>query len=159
MSASHDSFVFDIWYFAGLASDIGKGKMLRREIAGEPICIGRQDSGQDGSSLFAMRDICPHRAAPFSKGCIKDGTVECPYHGWRFGIEDGACKEIPALTPDQEMETEKIKVRTFPVRQEGQLIWVYIAADKRFTGTPDINPPKFPFANRRAIMDLSLIHI
>ena len=80
-------FVFDIWYFAGLASDIRKGQMIRREIAGEPICLGRQDDDE----LFAMRDICPHRAAPFSKGCIKDGTVECPYHGWRFGIDDGAC--------------------------------------------------------------------
>ena len=152
MSASQNSFVFDIWYFAGLASDIRKGQMIRREIAGEPICIGRQDDG----SLFALRDICPHRAAPFSKGCIKDGTVECPYHGWRFGIDDGACKEIPALTPDQTLETEKIKVRTFPVRQEGQLIWVYVAADKRFTGSPEIDPPAFPFANRRAIMDDSL---
>ena len=70
MSASQNSFVFDIWYFAGLATDIRKGQMIRREIAGEPICLGRQEGG----SLFALRDICPHRAAPFSKGCIKDGT-------------------------------------------------------------------------------------
>ena len=60
-------FVFDIWYFAGLASDIRKGQMIRREIAGEPLCLGRQEGG----SLFALRDICPHRAAPFSKGCLK----------------------------------------------------------------------------------------
>jgi len=81
------TFVFDIWYFAGLSTD-----------------------------------------APFSAGCIKDGTVECPYHGWRFGIDDGACKKIPALTSDHPMETEKIKVRIFPAREDGQLIWVYIAS-------------------------------
>jgi len=69
-------FVFDIWYFAGLSSDVKAGKLVRREIAGEPICVGRRDDG----SLFAMRDICPHRAAPFSAGCLKGGTVECPYH-------------------------------------------------------------------------------
>jgi len=146
-------FVFDIWYFAGLASDIRKGAMVRREIAGEPICLGRKKDG----SLFALRDICPHRAAPFSKGCIKDETVECPYHGWRFGISDGACQEIPALTSDQSMETEKIKVRTYPLREDGALIWVYIAADKRFAGHPAIDPPAFPFAHRPAIMDDSLI--
>jgi len=145
--------VFDIWYFAGLSSDVARGKMVRREIAGEPISLGRKDDG----SVFALRDICPHRAAPFSAGCIKDGTVECPYHGWRFGIDDGACKEIPALTSEQSMETEKIKVRTYPTREEGELIWVYIAKDKRFNGTPKINPPSFPFANRRAIMDDDLI--
>jgi len=152
MSASQTDLVFDIWYFAGLSTDIGRGKMIRLEIGDHPICIGRQDDG----SLFALRDICPHRAAPFSKGCIKDGTVECPYHGWRFGLEDGACKEIPALTAEQSMETEKIKTRTFPVRQDGKLIWVYIAADKRFAGTPDIDPPQFPFANRKVIMDDNL---
>ena len=149
---SHQNLVLDIWYFAGLVTDIPKGQMIRREIAGEPICVGRQETG----GFFALRDICPHRAAPFSKGCIKDGRVECPYHGWQFGIEDGACKEIPALTKDQSLETEKIKVRTYPLRQEGQLLWVYIAADKRFSGAPDIDPPAFPFANRRAVMDDSL---
>ena len=81
-------FVFDIWYFAGLSRDVARGKMARIEIAGEPITLGRNEDG----SLFALRDICPHRAAPLSKGCIKDNTVECPYHGWRFGIDDGACK-------------------------------------------------------------------
>ena len=146
------NFVFDIWYFAGLSSDIAKGKMLRREIAGEPITLGRDESG----TVFAMRDICPHRAAPLSKGCIKSGTVECPYHGWRFDITDGACQEIPALTADQAMETEKIKVRVFPAKEQGQLIWVYIAADKRYAGPPAIEPPQFPFAHRRAIMDDSL---
>ena len=147
--STNATFVFDIWYFAGLSSDVKRGKMVRREIAGEPITLGRREDG----TVFAMRDVCPHRAAPFSAGCIKDGTVECPYHGWRFGIDDGACKEIPALTSEQPMETEKIKVRVFPAREEGQLIWVYIAADKRFTGPPPINPPSFPFATRKATMD------
>lgn len=152
MSAS-PAFVFDIWYFAGLSADVKPGEMVRREIAGHPITLGRREGG----TVFAMRDVCPHRAAPFSAGCIKDGTVECPYHGWRFGIDDGACKEIPALTSEQKLETEKIKVRVFPAREEGQLIWVYIASDKRFTGTPPIDPPAFPFAARKAILDDDLV--
>ena len=151
--ASGVNFVFDIWYFAGLSTDITKGEMVRIEIAGEPISLGRDKNGV----VFAMRDICPHRAAPLSKGCIKSGTVECPYHGWRFDVIDGACQEIPALTADQSVETEKIKVRIFPAREIGSLIWVYIAADKRFIGSPDIEPPSFPFAHRRALMDDSLI--
>ena len=138
------TFVFDIWYFAGLSTDVKRGKMVRREIAGEAMTVGRRDDG----SVFAMRDVCPHRAAPFSAGCIKDGTVECPYHGWRFGIEDGACIEIPALTSEQPMETEKIKVRIFPAREEGQLIWVYIASDKRFAGTRALCAPSMVVAVR-----------
>lgn len=136
------AFVLDIWYFAGLSSDIAKGQLVRRVIAGEPITLGRKQSGE----LFALRDVCPHRAAPMSAGKIKDGTVECPYHGWRFGIEDGVCQEIPALCADQSFETQKIKLRKFPAREDGQLLWVYIASDKRFMGTPPIDPPSFPFA-------------
>ena len=147
------SFTLDIWYFAGLSGDLRNGQMLRRVIAGEPINLGRDESGK----IFAMRDICPHRAAPLSKGCLKDGTVECPYHGWRFGIEDGACKEIPALTSKQTLETDKIKIRTFPVREDGQLIWVYISANPKDISPPAINPPQFPFATRKRAIDDSVI--
>lgn len=147
------TFVNDIWYFAGLSGDIKKGGLIRRVIADQPITLGRR---QDGT-VFAMRDICPHRAAPLSAGQIKDDTVECPYHGWRFGIDDGACKEIPAMCQGQSFASGKIKVRTFPAREEGQLIWVYIAANKRFSGTPEIDPPTFPFATRKPVMDDNLV--
>ena len=142
-------FVFDIWYFAGLSADFKTGGMVRREIAGEPVTLGRRKDG----TIFALRDICPHRAAPLSAGQIKDDTVECPYHGWRFRTDDGACTEIPALCSDQAMDTEKIKVRAFPTREQEQLVWIYLARDKRFRGEPPIDPPAFPFANRKPIMD------
>jgi len=51
------------------------------------------------------------------------------------------------------MNTAKIKVRTFPVRESGQLIWVYMAKDKRFSGVPKIDPPAFPFAARKASLE------
>jgi len=146
------SFTLDIWYFAGLSSDLRKGQMTRRVIAGQPINLGRDETGQ----IFAMRDICPHRAAPFSAGCLKDGTVECPYHGWRFGIRDGVCKEIPALTKDSDINPEKIKVRTFPAREDGALIWVYITANPKEITAPKINPPQFPFAARKPALQDSV---
>ncbi|WP_409432430.1 Rieske 2Fe-2S domain-containing protein [Litorimonas sp. RW-G-Af-16] len=152
MADKASDFVFDIWYFAGLSNDVARGQLVRREIAGEPITLGRNEDG----TVFAMRDVCPHRAAPLSSGCLKSGTVECPYHGWRFGIEDGACQEIPALCEGQNMDTQKIKVRIFPTQENGALIWVYIAADKRFAGHPKISPPAFPFATGRAVIDDNL---
>lgn len=148
-----NNFVYDIWYFAGFSGEIKKGDLIRKVIAGEPITLGRK---QDGS-VFALRDICPHRAAPLSAGKMKDDTVECPYHGWRFGVDDGACKEIPALCSGQELETQRIKVRTYPARENGQLIWVYVSQDKRFTGTPPIEPPAFPFADKPPLLDDDLI--
>eukprot|EP00798_Chlamydomonas_sp_ICE-L_P005946 gene5946-33522_t len=40
-------------------------------------------------------DACPHRLAPLSEGRIEsDGTLQCSYHGWRFGGA-GKCTTVP----------------------------------------------------------------
>ncbi|RZV44812.1 MAG: aromatic ring-hydroxylating dioxygenase subunit alpha [Acidimicrobiales bacterium] len=140
--ATQSSFVLDIWYFAGFKPEIKPGKMQRVIIAGHPVNLGRRRDG----SLFALRDICPHRAAPLSAGKIIDGEVQCPYHGWKFATEDGQCTEIPSMCADQKDPSAGIKVRTYPVQEQGNLVWVYIAADKKFTGTPEIDPPQFEAA-------------
>ena len=137
--ASPQTFVDNIWYFAAFAPKIKAGNMQRVTIAGHPVNLGRKRDG----SLFALRDICPHRAAPLSAGTLTDDQVECPYHGWKFATGDGQCTEIPSMCADQKNPSGGIKVRSYPVREQGNLIWVYIAADKKFTGTPDIDPPHF----------------
>ncbi len=142
------TFVDDSWYFAGLKSEFKNGQMSHKTIAGQPIVVGR---GQDGK-IFALRDICPHRAAPLSAGKIlDDGTVECPYHGWRFGQKDGGCTHIPAICSGQKDPSGGIKVRAFPVREDGQLIWVYIAKDAKFKGEPNLEPPHFGMADCKQV--------
>src|ERR671913_501589 len=98
-------FLYDIWYFAALSGDLKPGKLQRYELLGEPVLLGRTHSGE----VFALRDICPHRAAPLSAGRLVEDTVECPYHGWRFRT-DGACAAIPSLVDEQAMDTTRIRV-------------------------------------------------
>ena len=107
-------------------------------LLGEPVLLGRMRDG----AAFAMRDICPHRGVPLSAGKIlPENTVECPYHGWRFR-RDGVCSAIPSLVDGQEMDPEKIRVRSYPVREQDGLIWVYVAAKP---GTPPkTEPPRVP---------------
>ena len=143
-------FVQDIWYFAALARDLPRSGLLRVVIAGEPICLGRRDDG----SHFAVRDICPHRAAPFSAGCIKaGGGVECPYHGWVFDTQDGRCTSIPALTEDTKIEPERIRVRTFPVQRTGELLWVWLGSDAKDKSEPPFAPPALPMVGTKPVMD------
>ena len=136
-------FVTDAWYFAALSRDVASGSLKRHELMGEPVLIGRTQAGQ----VFAMRDICPHRAAPLSAGRIVDKgegeTVECPYHGWRFRT-DGVCAAIPSLVEDQAMETDRIRVRRYPVRESQGMVFVWMAADARSPSEPDHGPPVFP---------------
>ncbi|MDP3175602.1 MAG: aromatic ring-hydroxylating dioxygenase subunit alpha [Phenylobacterium sp.] len=134
-----ESFIADIWYFVELADALKPGRMARYELLGEPVLLGRTQGG----GLIALRDICPHRAAPLSAGKLTreaDGreTVECPYHGWRFGL-DGACASIPSLAADQEMDVTRIRVRRYPVVESQGLVFVWVGA-----GEPDQDPPTFP---------------
>lgn len=151
MNAISD-FVYDIWYFAGLSGDVSYKKPIRVEIAGEPIMLSRKQNGE----LFALRDICPHRAAPLSAGVMKGDEIECPYHGWRFGT-DGKCSLIPALTSDQEVKTDRISVRHFPVREDGHLLWVYISKDSKSMEAPACEPPQFDLSHLKPTMRDGLV--
>ena len=139
-----EGFLTDIWYFAALSADLASGQMRRYELLGEPVLLGRSNQGQ----MFALRDICPHRAAPLSAGrfhseATGEVTLECPYHGWRFRA-DGACAAIPSLVEDQPMDISRIRVRRYPVAESQGLIFVWVASDARGQAEPSERPPVFP---------------
>lgn len=142
----------DLWYFAATSRELKRGEMFRREILGEPIVLGRDGEGR----AFALRDICPHRAVPLSAGRIEttDGaqTVECPYHGWRYGTQDGVCRLIPSLVEGQPYEAGRIRVRHFPTHEANGIVLVFVSSDPRFADKPppapafdlgDFREPKF----------------
>lgn len=137
-------FVLDAWYFVALSRDVAPASLKRHELLGEPVLVGRTRAGQ----VYAMRDICPHRAAPLSAGRLveKPGeaeTIECCYHGWRFR-PDGVCAAIPSLVEDQPYEADRIRVRTYPVRESQGMVFVWMASDPRNAPDPDHEPPLFP---------------
>lgn len=78
------------WHPVALASEVTE-RPLQVQLLGEAWVLVRTADG-----LMALRDRCPHRHAPLSSGCVVDGALECPYHGWRFGT-DGRCTGIPAM--------------------------------------------------------------
>ena len=137
-------FLTDTWYFAALGADLKPGRLQRYEILGEPVLLGRTRDG----AAYALRDVCPHRAAPLSAGKLRreaDGSeaVECPYHGWRFRI-DGACAAIPSLVSGQAMDVGKIGVRRFPTAESQGLVFIWMAGDARARAEPTEPPPTFP---------------
>ena len=138
-------FLYDCWYFAGLSSDLAAGSIgRRREMLGEPVLLGRTRAGE----VYALRDICPHRAAPLSAGTLVADAggaeaVQCPYHGWLFRAADGVCSSIPSLVVGQEIDPGRIRVRRYPVREQQGLIWVWVASDPRAAAEPDHAPPAF----------------
>ena len=135
-------FLKDIWYFAAMSADLKRGRLARYEILGEPVALGRSPAGE----LVALRDICPHRAAPLSAGRFhREATgaesVECPYHGWRFG-RDGACVAIPSLTEADAFDISRVGVRAHPVAESQGMVFIWVAEDPREPATPP-PPPVF----------------
>ena len=137
-----EGFLTDAWYVAAVSHELLPGRLQRVEMLGEPVMLGRSPKGE----VFALRDVCPHRAAPLSAGRFQRDvagteTVQCPYHGWRFGA-DGACRAIPSLTADQAMDVSRIRVRRFPVAESQGLVFVWMGAAP--ASAPDGPPPVFP---------------
>jgi phenylpropionate dioxygenase-like ring-hydroxylating dioxygenase large terminal subunit len=135
-------FLHGLWYVAELSSAVTAGKLKRHEIMGEPVLLGRNRAGE----AFALRDICPHRAAPLSAGrLVGQGAaeaVQCPYHGWTFRTRDGACSSVPSLVDGQALDIERIAVRRYPVQESQGLVWIFVAENARAPG-PDDPPPSF----------------
>jgi phenylpropionate dioxygenase-like ring-hydroxylating dioxygenase large terminal subunit len=122
MLEQNQTFLRDIWYFALPGRLLKPGRMLAKQLLGEPIVFGRTHDGE----AFALRDICPHRAVPLSCGRFDGAQIECGYHGWKFDRQ-GQCRLIPALDRDQELDLSKFGVRRYPVREIQGNIWIYMS--------------------------------
>jgi phenylpropionate dioxygenase-like ring-hydroxylating dioxygenase large terminal subunit len=127
----------NLWYLAGLSREVKPGAMLRRVLFGEPVALGRTDGG----APFAMRDVCPHRAAPLSAGRIAGEAVTCPYHAWAFSTADGRCVRVPALPSGDARDCAGIRVARYALAEANGLIWIWYGAGAPASPPPGIGLP------------------
>ena len=157
-NSADSGFLRDLWYFAFPSRDLKTSRLLHKTLLAEPVVFGRTADGE----VFALRDLCPHRGVPLSGGRIVDGTVECPYHGWRFG-PDGGCRLIPSLVADQQIDAHRISVRRYPVVERNGMVWIYMAAEpgtEPTEGPPElgISPDQRPALIERQLFPCPLDH-
>jgi nitrite reductase/ring-hydroxylating ferredoxin subunit len=51
----------------------------------------------DGT-LYAVDNTCPHAGGPLGEGKLKEGIIECPWHGWKFDLRTGQRVNNPNFT-------------------------------------------------------------
>lgn len=130
-----------LWYLAALSSELRPGRVRRRILFGDPVVLGRTKDG----AAFALRDVCPHRAAPLSAGrlCEVGGetALRCPYHGWAFRTADGRCVDVPALHSEERRDASGIAVPQRLLHEANGLVFLYRGDGAAETAPPDIGLP------------------
>jgi len=71
---------------------------------------------------FAISDFCPHQGASLSGGYVEDGLVMCPWHAWKFRLNDGAWADSPK---------SPLRCQTYPIK---------IVDDQILVGVPKEQP-------------------
>jgi vanillate O-demethylase monooxygenase subunit len=122
-------FIFNCWYVAGFAWEFARD-LKARTILGRPLVFYRTSAGDP----VALSDRCVHRSFPLSKSQLDGDSIVCGYHGLRYD-SGGACIEAPAVGECP----RGIGVRSYPLRQQGPLVWIWMGdaapADELPTGS------------------------
>jgi phenylpropionate dioxygenase-like ring-hydroxylating dioxygenase large terminal subunit len=122
----------DFWYVACESHELTGNRPLARTILGERLALFRDAQGDP----VALRDRCMHRSAPLSHGQIKDGCLQCPYHGWTYNgageVVDVPC-EKELFKPDGAKNQKKggwaRSAMRHEVREEQDYIFVRLSID------------------------------
>lgn len=111
------------WHPVAAIEQLSRGQPLAAKLLGQSIVLFRGET-----DVAALLDRCPHRGVPLSLGKLREGTIACPYHGWRFA-GDGHCVEVPGAT-----QCPAVSATVLPVKVAAGLVWVNLTDQ----------PPPFP---------------
>lgn len=73
--------------------------------------------------FFAMEDRCPHKGGPLSQGIVHGHSVTCPLHNWVISLETGLA-----------LGADKGSIKTIPLRQDGERLYIALDAAMRLAG-------------------------
>ena len=93
----------DGWLTVGPPQSIPQQRALIVALpGGERIAVFR-----DGDEIGALSNLCAHQNGPIGEGCIVDGLVTCPWHGYQYQLKDGCAP--PPFT--EKLATYRVRLR------------------------------------------------
>ena len=108
------------WQPVARLGDLREGPQ-RAVLLGEPLAVFLSVDGEPR----VVSNRCPHRGASLSMGAVRGEAIQCPYHGWEWAGEDGACVRIPSLA-DQRQIPPGARVAAFPACVQWGLVWTVL---------------------------------
>ena len=90
-------------------SELAAGEMKFAAVDGQRIVVANVEG-----RFYALRDVCGHRNAPFSRGRLVGHLIECPLHFALFDLRTGKLVDGPISTD----------VPAYEVRVEGETVYI-----------------------------------
>jgi phenylpropionate dioxygenase-like ring-hydroxylating dioxygenase large terminal subunit len=110
------------WYYIGTVAQLAHGP-LRFELPGEHSYVAFR--GADGPAVLSGR--CCHMGADLSLGCVRNGRLACPLHGWEYA-SNGSCEHIPAAAAIPSFARQA----SFPVEVCGNQLFFFNRLEAKF---------------------------
>ena len=80
------------WFFVVFSAELPVKGVKYVQVLGEHLAVFR---GEDGD-VYILDAYCPHLGANIAVGGQVEGNcIRCPFHGWRFEGDSGACVDVP----------------------------------------------------------------
>jgi len=118
------------WYVILESCEVSAKKPLNVTRLNLVLTLWRDADGK----VCCISDRCCHRGVSLSCGCLVDGKVECPFHGFQFG-GDGKVKLIPANGKNA-IIPETMHVQAFKTYEAHGLIWMWYGDEDKATTEP-----------------------
>lgn len=112
------------WYPIAASADLRRDRPLALERLGQRFVAWRDATGEPA----LLPAACRHRGADLALGRVRDGQIECPYHGFRF-TGAGRCTAMPC-EGSQAKIPPRMHTRAPSIREAHGLIWLWHGAGR-----------------------------
>jgi phenylpropionate dioxygenase-like ring-hydroxylating dioxygenase large terminal subunit len=109
----------NFWYAAARSSEL-TDQPLRRRMLGQDFVLFRDAQGV----ARCLSNTCTHRGGSLGAGKLRDGKIQCPYHGWQFD-GSGICRRIPSLGSNAKIPA-RARVDAYPTEERYGLVFAFL---------------------------------
>ncbi|MFN2538991.1 MAG: Rieske 2Fe-2S domain-containing protein [Mycobacteriales bacterium] len=123
------------WHCLGLARDFRDDHPHAVHAFGQKLVVWASDEG-----LHVLDAYCRHMGGDLTLGTVKDDTLACPFHDWRWG-GDGRCKAVPYAR----RVPPRARTAAWPTAEQDGLLFVWNDPEGNAPST-DLMVPRIPGA-------------
>ena len=120
------------WYAVLSSHEIKKNKITAARRFGEELVFFRDKDGK----AACVSSLCAHRGASLACGCVRDGNVQCPFHGIEYAA-DGSCVFIPSEGRVSAGDHGRFRLKHYAVREIGGIVFAWYG-DAEPAGEPEV---------------------